>query len=402
MILPKTPFALWLLGAMMTNMGHVEDRWTRPTGEVDKRGRPVREHTERYGRGLRYVAMWTEGVARKSKSFRTKDAAEAHLADVARGQRDGTHVQTHKLTVAEYGDQWVESQIHQRPSSREQMMSRWTKHIRPTLGDIPLKELTRPRVQAAVNQWDHTDDLSPATISVIYGYVAAIMRSAMHDKLIADTPCVKINLPARPTKRIVPLTVAQVWQIADRIDPPLRFLVILGAASGMRSGELRGLTTDRILWPDTPTPLLPTATIRVDRQLATTDPAWAQTKTDRSDRDVVIDPHTAAAYREHVGKYPPHPSGLIFPGTKSAGLARNVISEAWADATKDMGLPPRSGLHSLRHHHASLLIAAGLSVTAVADRLGHQDPRMTLQVYSHLWATDEARAVNAIASQLWA
>jgi hypothetical protein len=41
-------------------------------------------------------------------------------------------------------------------------------------------------------------------------------------------------------------------------------------------------------------------------------------------------------------------------------------------------------------------------VTAVAERLGHQDSTETLRTYSHLWATDETSSRNAIAAGLWA
>jgi integrase len=49
----------------------------------------------------------------------------------------------------------------------------------------------------------------------------------------------------------------------------------------------------------------------------------------------------------------------------------------------------------MRHYSASLLIADGLSVRAVADRLGHEDPAETLRTYAHLWPGDENRAVAA-------
>ena len=64
------------------------------------------------------------------------------------------------------------------------------------------------------------------------------------------------------------------------------------------------------------------------------------------------------------------------------------------------GLPARGGWHLLRHYNASVLIAAGLSVRAVADRLGHEDPAITLRTYSHLWPTDTTRAVAAVEAEL--
>lgn len=61
-----------------------------------------------------------------------------------------------------------------------------------------------------------------------------------------------------------------------------------------------------------------------------------------------------------------------------------------------MVLPDRLGWHALQHSQASLLIAAGLSPRAVADRLGHADPKETLSTYAHLWLSDEARILAAI------
>jgi integrase len=40
-------------------------------------------------------------------------------------------------------------------------------------------------------------------------------------------------------------------------------------------------------------------------------------------------------------------------------------------------------------------------VTAVADRLGHQDSTETLRTYAHLWPNDEERSRDAIAAGLW-
>ena len=52
--------------------------------------------------------------------------------------------------------------------------------------------------------------------------------------------------------------------------------------------------------------------------------------------------------------------------------------------------------HDLRHFFASALIRAGLSVKVVAERLGHANAAMTLNVYAHLWEDDEDRSRQAI------
>src|SRR5690606_3870012 len=115
--------------------------------------------------------------------------------------------------------------------------------------------------------------LAPATVGVMYSYVSAVFKAAVVDRVVASSPGVKVKLPAVERGRVVPLTVEQVGTIAERVDKRYRALVLLAAATGMRSGELRGLTVDRIA------PALhlrgdvapQQATLRVDRQLAGID-----------------------------------------------------------------------------------------------------------------------------------
>src|SRR5262245_22837462 len=49
-------------------------------------------------------------------------------------------------------------------------------------------------------------------------------------------------------------------------------------------------------------------------------------------------------------------------------------------------------LHSLRHTHASTLIASGLDVLTVSRRLGHGSAALTLNVYGHLFKPDDRAA----------
>jgi integrase len=55
---------------------------------------------------------------------------------------------------------------------------------------------------------------------------------------------------------------------------------------------------------------------------------------------------------------------------------------------------PDVTLHSLRHTHASQLIAAGLDVLTISRRLGHGQPAITLSVYGHLFSNTDARAAE--------
>jgi integrase len=52
--------------------------------------------------------------------------------------------------------------------------------------------------------------------------------------------------------------------------------------------------------------------------------------------------------------------------------------------------------HALRHTHVSALIAAGLDILTISQRIGHASPAITLAVYAHLFAAKDGEAARAM------
>jgi integrase len=69
-------------------------------------------------------------------------------------------------------------------------------------------------------------------------------------------------------------------------------------------------------------------------------------------------------------------------------------------AARAAGLPPRTGLHIVRHWYASALTRHGASVKALQCRLGHSSAAITLDVYSHLWPDDDDTTRAAVTAAL--
>lgn len=65
-------------------------------------------------------------------------------------------------------------------------------------------------------------------------------------------------------------------------------------------------------------------------------------------------------------------------------------------AVKRVGLPSGTTTHDLRHHYASVLLAAGESVMAVGERLGHENATLVLKSYGHLMRDSEDRTRLAV------
>ena len=60
---------------------------------------------------------------------------------------------------------------------------------------------------------------------------------------------------------------------------------------------------------------------------------------------------------------------------------------------------PKIRFHDLRHTHATILLQLGENPKVVAERLGHVDVRMTLDIYSHVLPGIQenlARKLNAV------
>ena len=357
-------------------MGHVVDRWTVPGPS----GRRVKG--PRHGKGKRWLARWVEpGGRERSMAFASKDGAMAHLAQVDVDVRTGVYVTTTAVTFEEYARVWLKRQVHQRPSTAAQAESRLRLHAYPAIGHMPLPRVTRGDVQDLVA----ASTLAPASVEVVYTYVRAVFASAVEDRLIATSPCRKIRLPEVARRTLDPLTVGEVAKVAGRVPAHLAAMVWVGAGSGLRPGELRSLTVDRVT----------DGVLTVDRQMTDETRAgsvvWGPLKTPSSYRSVQLAPSTWARLQEYLEVFPRGPQGLVWCSSRGAPLRRGQLEYAWGVA----GGRGR-GWHELRHHHASLLIAAGLSPRAVADRLGHSDPSETLSTYASLWPSDPGRILGAI------
>jgi len=59
---------------------------------------------------------------------------------------------------------------------------------------------------------------------------------------------------------------------------------------------------------------------------------------------------------------------------------------------------PRIRFHDVRHTHASLLIAAGVPIKVVSERLGHAHPAFTMHTYQHLLPGMSAAAAEQFAN----
>ena len=129
-------------------------------------------------------------------------------------------------------------------------------------------------------------------------------------------------------------------------------------------------------------------------------------KSARSKRSISLAPAVVTELRAHwktqqeqrlalgLGKAPG--DALVFANYDGALLKPDQLSGQFAGAMEAAGLPHVT-LHTLRHTHASQLIAAGIDILTISRRLGHHSPTITLNVYGHLLTTAD-RAADIVQS----
>jgi hypothetical protein len=108
-------------------------------------------------------------------------------------------------------------------------------------------------------------------------------------------------------------------------------------------------------------------------------------------------PDAAHVADARLATYPTGADGSIF--TTSAGTPVGHMyyeHQLFRSAVASAGLPVGTTSHDLRHHFASLLLAAGESGVAVAERLGHDDASLVLSTYGHLMPDSEDRTRRAV------
>jgi len=57
---------------------------------------------------------------------------------------------------------------------------------------------------------------------------------------------------------------------------------------------------------------------------------------------------------------------------------------------------PRVSWHGFRHLHSSLLAYLGIPVSVAQAQLGHADPRITLEIYTHMASGARREAVERL------
>jgi integrase len=336
-----------------------------------------------------WLARWRDDNGRQRKrSFPRKIDAQRFVSQIEVDLHRGQYIDPFdRTTVLEYATRWAAARIH-RPTTARRVLSMIQTHIAGTsLGARRLAVVTPSEVQAWAS--DRAQVLAPTTLRNLVSLLRSVYASAVLDRLVASSPVVRLSLPATHRERVVPLSVAQVAELATAMPARNQAMVIAQAGLGLRIGELLSLRVQDVDFMR--------RSVRVEWQLAPGQKARSAPKTRRSVRSVPLPQVVAEALSAHIAAHPPGPDGTLFTTRFGTPYRHDYYgTRIFAEAVARAGLPASTTSHDLRHHYASVLLLQGESVVAVAERLGHHNASLVLSTYGHLMPDSEDRTRRAV------
>lgn len=274
-------------------------------------------------------------------------------------------------------------------------------YLEPAFGRRKLQSLTPSDIARQYGRWRDAG-VGARTLAIIHARLHRALRQAVLWGHIARNPADAVEPPRSEYRRPKLWAVDEAASFAahlagDTWADPLAALQIGG---GLRLGEACGLR-----WDD-----LDGTAVHIERTRALIRREWLEgsTKTGAGTRTVVLPSFTLAVLRHwravQAAQRLVAGSGwtgdnriVTLPDGRTPG--RWQAGEAMRKRASALGLPALRP-HDLRHLHASLLLAEGLPVPAVAARLGHASPAVTMTVYAHALKGQDDVAARAVEGAL--
>ena len=398
----------------------VYDRWWKNERQAD--GSVKRVHSGDYGCENRWQVRWRdEQEQQRTRSFAKKDGkdpeqhAAAFDAMVKTQLAAGTYVDpaAGEVTFRAYAEQWRTTRTHDLATA-ERIRSQFANHVysaegtpgrtvrkAPALGDHKMRALAkRPSV---IQGWISGIPLHPNSAVQLIRDVSQVFTAAADDGIIPRNPLSarSVQRPKTLAREVSAWPVEVIASVADALPARMSAITYLGAACGMRQGELFGAAVEDLDFLR--------KMMHVDTQIKYIGRClvFAPVK-NRKTRDVPVAAPVVPVLAEHVRMYPPvsvtlpwmTPDGkpvtrrLLF--TRPGGLPhhRGSFNSHWRRAWRAAGVAEAeqiNGMHVLRHTAASVWLSAGLSLAKVAAYLG-DTKEVVLSTYAHFMPADDDRA----------
>lgn len=211
---------------------------SRVPGRIEQRGPNkylLRVYTGVDGKGKRqYINKTFHGTSKE---------AQKALRQLLRDKDIGLLVETEKMTLSEFLDQWLKTSVQ--PHLREQTYRGYKhsleRYIREPLGAKRLGKVTTMDIQAVYASM-LSKGLASATVIYAHAVIREALQQAVKWKMIAINPSLDVDLPKKITPEMNPMNQEEVGRfraVAKASKWYVLFELMLG--TGLRPSEALGL-----------------------------------------------------------------------------------------------------------------------------------------------------------------
>ena len=330
----------------------------------------------------------------KRKSFYGEKQSEVLKAmrSAQKSADEGTYFDVKNITLSKWLEVWMNEYVKPscKPLSCSTYESRIKTHIAPAIGKINLTVLNATHIQTFYNDLLRKKKLQPKTIKNVHGILHKALQQALKLHYIGFNPADACTLPRIEKREIQPLSEQEMTLFLGQLDnEPLKDLFTVALFTGMREGEICGLSWDAVNITD--------KTITVKQQLCKEKKKGgkhyiATTKNDKARTltvaPFVIDILSRVKLEQYENRFAmgnawANEFNLVF--TDKAGnfiVPQTALKRFKAIATK-IGRPD-ARFHDLRHTYAVTALQEGDDIKTVQQNLGHATASFTLDVYGHV------------------
>ena len=295
--------------------------------------------------------------------------------------------------MREVGEEWIASNPHKAQTSIARDRSILTTHVYPLMADTRIDRVSRSQVQHLVNGWTGAS----TSIERQYKCLLALFNFAVKNGWVPKNPCIDINRPQPiPADRHL-LTPNEVLRLVEALGDRDRLALWTFAETGWRWGEVFGL---RVANVD-----VAQRCLTLDKGLTRDEhgaPVLGRSGSRKAKpRVVTITGWLADLLQVHVETLEnADADSWLFQDSKGGPIRyNNWRRRVWEPALAAAGLDhvePKLGPHDVRRFNITKLVASGVDVRTVMNRVGHSSPQVTLALYAQADRAADEEAARTI------
>lgn len=158
--------------------------------------------------------------------------------------KHGIRTKGDNIRLNAWFDIWLNT--HKKRSIKESTMVRYDdfyhRYMAEQIGKNKLVDFTPILIERLLQNMAD-EDFSTKTIRDVYNILNAMFKYAMHNRIISFNPCSGVEVPKTKKKEIRVLTVEEQREVMEQAKGRLHNNMLeVALGTGLRSGELRGLT----------------------------------------------------------------------------------------------------------------------------------------------------------------